>query len=419
MSQTPSTANVSKNERQNVVAENSPVTQKRRLASIDVYRGLVMFLMLAEMLHLYSLAENFPDSPLIGFFEFLRFHTTHVEWVGCSLHDLIQPGFTFLVGVSLPFSLASRQRAGQSFWLMALHALWRSVLLVFLGIFLRSLGADQTQFRFDDTLTQIGLGYTLLFLIGWLPRWVHYVSILTVLAVSWAIFAASTPPPDDFDYAAVGVPAEWSEHEEGFQSRWNKNSNIAWRADVWIMNLFPRDEPFEFQSGGYATINALPTLATMLFGLLAGAWLRDIEGFWPRIMRFASAIILCLLCGWGIAELGICPLVKRIWTPAFGLWSSGWCFLFLLVLHLICDVKGWSRWAFPLLVIGSNSILIYVMSWTVEEPIREALKRHLGTTGIFTILGADVAPVLYGLATLVIMWFVLLFLYRRNVFIRI
>ena len=82
---------------------------RQRDTSIDVFRGMVMFLMLAEVMHLFDLAEHFPGNRLL---EWIRFHTTHVAWEGCSLHDLIQPGFTFLVGVSMPFSIASRLQKG-------------------------------------------------------------------------------------------------------------------------------------------------------------------------------------------------------------------------------------------------------------------------------------------------------------------
>jgi predicted acyltransferase len=84
---------------------NSSGTQVSRLLSIDAYRGFVMLLMMAEMVRLSSLAKIFPD---IAFFEWVKFHTTHVEWIGCSLHDLIQPSFSFLVGTSLAFSLLKR-----------------------------------------------------------------------------------------------------------------------------------------------------------------------------------------------------------------------------------------------------------------------------------------------------------------------
>src|SRR5690348_2147001 len=82
-----------------------------RLGSLDAYRGLVMFLMMAEVLELRRVARALPGN---GFWAFLAHHQSHVEWVGCSLHDLIQPSFSFLVGVALPFSLASRKARGQS-----------------------------------------------------------------------------------------------------------------------------------------------------------------------------------------------------------------------------------------------------------------------------------------------------------------
>ena len=37
----------------------------------------------------------------------MAWHQTHVEWVGCTLHDLIQPSFSFLVGSALAFSVAA------------------------------------------------------------------------------------------------------------------------------------------------------------------------------------------------------------------------------------------------------------------------------------------------------------------------
>src|SRR5205823_2164873 len=112
-----------------------------RLASIDAYRGLVMFLMMAEVLRLCAVAAKVPSS---GFWSFLCHHQSHVEWIGCSLHDLIQPSFSFLVGVAVPFSLAGRLARGQSKVWMTVHALWRSLILVFLGIFLRSMSRPQT-----------------------------------------------------------------------------------------------------------------------------------------------------------------------------------------------------------------------------------------------------------------------------------
>src|SRR5213596_50281 len=120
-----------------------------RLGSIDAYRGLVMFLMMAEVLRLLQVSKALPDSK---FWEFLAHHQSHVPWAGCSLHDLIQPSFSFLVGVSLPFSLARRASKGQSRLMMIMHAVLRAVILVLLGVFLRSMGKSQTNWTFEDTL---------------------------------------------------------------------------------------------------------------------------------------------------------------------------------------------------------------------------------------------------------------------------
>src|SRR5258708_7019926 len=93
-----------------VAGEVSAIKPISRVGSIDAYRGLVMLLMMAEVLNLRRMADLFPES---GFWSFLAYHQSHVEWIGCSLHDLIQPSFSFLVGVALPFSLARRASAGR------------------------------------------------------------------------------------------------------------------------------------------------------------------------------------------------------------------------------------------------------------------------------------------------------------------
>lgn len=159
-------------------------------------------------------------------------------------------------------------------------------------------------------------------------------------------------------------------------------------------------------------------MATMLIGLIAGVWLREPLKKKDRMIRFAVAATVCLATGWLLAWSDLCPLVKKIWTPSFTLWSGGWCLLWLAALHWICDWKGYQRWAFPFMVIGANSILIYVMSWTVARPIRETLIRHFGD-GPFAIFGEDYVTQLSGAATIAIMFYVLLWLYRRKVFIRI
>ena len=107
-----------------------------RVASVDVYRGFVMLLMMAEVLSFSQVSASLPDS---GFWQFLSFHQSHVAWTWLALHDMIQPSFTFLAGVVLPYSIASRKSKGASFNSLMLHTIKRSLILIFLGIFLRSM----------------------------------------------------------------------------------------------------------------------------------------------------------------------------------------------------------------------------------------------------------------------------------------
>ena len=243
-----------------------------RLTSLDAYRGFVMFLMMAEVLRIGKVARAFPDSAV---WQELARQTDHVQWVGCALHDLIQPSFSFLVGVALPYSIASRAAKGQSAWAMTGHAIWRSLVLVFLGIFLRSIGKPQLNFTFEDTLTQIGLGYTFLFVLGFRSAKFQWGALAWILAGYWAAWAAYPLPGADFDYAKVGVPADWPHHASGFAAHWNKNSNLGAHFDEWFLNLFPRQKPFVANGGGYLTLSFSPTLGTMIFGLIAGGWLRS------------------------------------------------------------------------------------------------------------------------------------------------
>jgi predicted acyltransferase len=362
------------------------------------------------------MAKTFPDSPV---WTFLGRHQSHVEWAGCTLHDLIQPSFSFLVGVALPFSLASRAARGQSTGRMVSHAVWRALVLTFLGVFLRSVGRPRTNFTFEDTLSQIGLGYVPLFLIGLAPRrWVVWVALVAILVGYWAAFALYPPPGPDFDYAAAGAKPDWPSNYTGFAAHWNKNTNAAWAFDTWFLNLFPRDKPFQFNGGGYATLSFIPTLGTMLLGLIAGRWLFAGGTWWRVAGTLVVAGAVCLALGWVADEYGVCPSVKRIWTPAWTLFSGGWCFLILAGFYLVMDAIGFRWWAFPLRVIGMNSIAAYVLAHLIDGFILQSLKTHFGRD-VFKLLGPEYEPVVSGAAVLLVLWLILFWMERRRILIRI
>jgi heparan-alpha-glucosaminide N-acetyltransferase len=389
--------------------------QRTRIASIDAFRGLVMFLMLAEAMRLWTLHDAFPGSRI---WSVVAFNTTHVPWQGCSLHDLIQPAFSFLVGASLPFSIAARARAGASFASMFGHAVRRSAILIFLGIFLRSLDRPQTYWTFEDTLTQIGLGYTCLFLLAFARRRVQAVVFVAILVGFWTAFALYPLPGPDFDYTQVGVPANWPHLYSGFLAHFNKNSNLSWAFDVWFLNLFPREAPFRFNDGGWSTLSFIPTLATMMLGLWSGEWLKTSRSDGEKVRGLIAGGVALTATGLALQWLHICPIVKRIWTSAYTLYSGGLLVLMLAGLYAAIEMRGWKRWAFPFLVIGANSIAIYVMSWTIEEFVAGALVRHLGPAP-FAIFGAPFEPVLRGVGVLGVFWMILFWMYRRKIFLRI
>jgi heparan-alpha-glucosaminide N-acetyltransferase len=386
-----------------------------RITSIDAFRGFVMFLMLAEAMRLWTLHDAFPAS---RFWAVVAYNTTHVPWQGCSLHDLIQPAFSFLVGAAMPFSLRSRQARGETFGRLFAHAVWRSVALIFLGIFLRSLDRPQTYWTFEDTLTQIGLGYTALFLLAFTSVRVQAVVFLAILVGFWAAFAAYPLPGPDFDYTKVGVPAGWPHLYSGFLAHFNKNSNLAWAFDVWFLNLFPREAPFRFNSGGWSTLSFIPTLATMQIGMWTGRWLQAGRDKTETLKGLIAAGILLALAGLVLQWLHISPIVKRIWTSAYTLYSGGLVLLVLAGFYAVIEWRGWKRWAFPFLVIGANSIAIYVISWTLEDFISGALVRHLGPA-VFGAFGPPFVPVLRGAAVLLVFWSILYWMYRRRIFVKI
>ncbi|HEY6490306.1 MAG: DUF5009 domain-containing protein [Terracidiphilus sp.] len=392
----------------------SAIAVPPRNVAVDAYRGLVMLLMMGEVMQFWKVARAFPGSL---FWHVLAWNQTHVEWAGMSLHDTIQPGFTFLVGVALPYSIASRVKRGQSFSAQLLHTLWRSVLLVALGIFLRSTHSTQTNFTFEDTLTQIGLGYTFAWLLAHCrPRmqWIAFGALLFGYWLAWALYPA---PGLGFNYAAVGVPPEWHHNFIGFAAHWNKNSNLGQAFDLWFLNLFPRPARFLFNDGGYLTLSFIPTLGTMLLGLFAGEWFRTAA---PRIplRRFLFAGVLLCAAGLVLHFTGICPIVKRVWTPAWTLWSGGICFFFLAAFSWIIDVKQSRRWAFPLIVVGMNSIAAYLIAHLWEDFLIENLHINFGY-GIFRIFGAGLEPSVLGGTVMVLYWLTLYWMYTKRVFLRI
>ncbi len=402
--------------RNNIIAEDAI-----RNVSVDAYRGFVMLLLMAEVLELAQVAAAYPSS---SFWKFLAFNQTHVEWFGCSLHDTIQPGFSFLVGVALPYSIASRIAKGSSFLDLFTHTLWRSLALSALGVFLRSMDQSMTYFTFEDTLSQIGFGYPFLFLLGykntkagWM-KWV-WASLCLILVAYWLLWALYPAAPTNFDWQTVGVSEAWNAQHNftGFAAHWDKNFNFGNHFDQWFLNKFPREKPFQYNSGGYLTLSFIPTMGTMILGLIAGSWIRDSRPKFP-MKKFLTTGISGIALGLALHYSHLCPVVKRIWTSSWTIFSGGICFLFLAAFAWVIETRGLKKWAYPLIVIGMNSIAAYCIAHFLGGFLASSLRIHLGAN-FFQFGGAGLEPFFRGATILLCYWLILLWMYRRKLFLKI
>ncbi len=373
-----------------------------------------MLLMASSGFGVPQVAKEFPNSAL---WRFLGHQFEHAEWVGCTLWDLIQPAFMFMVGVALPWSIANRRGRGQPFGLMLAHALWRSLALVLLAVFLTSAWSRQTEWVFPNVLAQIGLGYPVLFLIAFTRPPTQWVAAFGILILYWLSFALHPLAPPEFNWASVGVAADWT-HLHGFAAHWDKNFNFAATVDQWFLNLFPRETTFVFNNGGYQTLNFVPSIATMVFGVIAGGILRKSTELSARLKMLFMLGAGGLVVGSLIGALGLCPIVKRIWSPSWAIYSSGLVTLLLAGFVGVIEGKGWKRWAFPLVVAGVNPITLYCLWQLSGGFIRESIRTHLGSD-IFARFGPLYVPMLERTATLLVFWLILLWMYRRKIILRI
>ncbi len=396
-----------------------------RLVSLDAYRGFVMLAMASSGLGFAAVAKNFPES---GLWKFLAAQTDHVEWRGLAFWDLIQPSFMFIVGVAMPWAFDNRRAKGQGWWSQFGHAIGRSLILIALGVFLSSSGARQTNWTFVNVLTQIGLGYVFVFLVlGWKPAF-QWAAAIAVLVGYWAFFAFWPLPGQEGSWPATPTYATLGEH-------WAKNANAASDFDRWFLNLlpYPDGSGFKENGGGYATLNFIPSIATAIFGVLVGGLLKSLRTWQWKVETLVIAGVAAILLG-TVLDHTICPSVKRIWSPSWVVVSTGWACVMMATFYLVVDVVGLRRLVFPLVVVGANSIVMYVMAQLIRPWVKGTLRTHLTTlsysldrdaAGAFkvepsgTLFAGPYGALYEHAAILFVLWLICLWLYRRRIFIRI
>jgi len=402
------------------------VSPHGRLISLDAYRGLLMLVLVSGTYDSFRggfgfehVARHFSSSSV---WHFLAGQFTHVAWRGCSFWDLLMPSFVFIVGVAIPYSYATRRARGYSDKLLTLHALYRSAAFLLLGIVgLRILEnvvllrwPSRLDPNFVSILPQLGLGYALVFFLVGKTRRVHILAAAGLLAGYWLAFVCYPLPGPGFDYSAVGVPADF-ERFTGVFAHWNKNTNVAAAFDRWFLNLLPRSTPFLFHAGGVATLNFIPTMATMIFGLMTGEYLRGPK---PPIEKLTGLAI----AGFGglgagvLLDLTVCPIIKSLWTPSWAVYSTGWALLMLAAFFWVIELRGRRHWAFPLIVVGRNAITVYILANIADYWIYVVWAKLLFAKGLFSSV---YGPMWKSVALMFSLWVVCLVLYRRKIFLRI
>lgn len=383
-------------------------TAAQRLLSLDAFRGCIMLLMVSGGFGIPQLADKMPGT----MWETLKPQFVHTEWAGFSLWDMIQPAFMFMVGVAMPFSYAKRLERGEGTFRLFEHALFRSIVLVLLGVLLSSNSDKGTHWIFTNVLSQIGLGYLVLFLLWRLGSTVQLLALIGIVVGYGAWFAYTEVPASALDISASKIASK--DLLTGFFAHWNPHLNPAGLFDNWFLRLFPHDPAQVLNAQGYQTLNFVPALATMLLGLMTGRLLRSDRDHNGKL----GVMILVggLLVGLGvIANENVCPIVKKLWTPSWVLFSGGIVMWMLAAFYCAIEMIGVRALAMPFAVVGMNSIFAYVMSQLARSWIKDALAKHLGSD----MFGGAFGPMVQQCSVLLVIWMLCWWLYRQRAFLRI
>ena len=371
------------------VASPSPVASGARLESLDAFRGLIMFSLLCG-----GIFHSLKGHPT---WNWLFLQNEHVAWEGCVYWDLIQPSFMFMVGVAMPFAFARRVALGDSWGQRLRHAFVRAFNLTALGMLLDHFGADRIQPGFIRVLQQIAIGYLLAFFVVGRPIRVQALTAGAIL-VGYQLLWMFNP------WNGPGGP--WAQG----------GPNIGSAFDLWMLG--------RNYSGNYVGLNAIPATATILFGVMAGTWIQanppgpagtasngPSRTLRPLLIAGAVGIGLGLLLGRWF------PLIKRIWTPSFAIYSGGWSCLLLGLFHWAVDLRGGRGWGVRVVVVGTNSIAAYVLGNAFGGWFRSATSAWI--VGLKGPLGDLGFPILQRALFAAAAWGVLYWLWKRRLFFKL
>jgi predicted acyltransferase len=373
---------------ESTVSTEASRLESQRLLSLDALRGFDMFWIIGGE----GIAHAAAALTGWGWLTWLSAQLHHPEWDGFAFYDLIFPLFLFIAGAAMPFSLERRLARGDSKRQLYRHVIQRGLLLVLLGMIYNGLlEFDWPNTRLPSVLGRIGLAYMFAALI-FLDTSVRgrFLWMAGLLAGYWA--ALKFIPVPGFGAGDLAPGHTLTDYVD----------RLMIPGRLYQGNRDPE--------GLLATI---PAIATALAGSATGELLKSqrYTGYVKTLLMVVAGVI-CL----GLARLWNLdfPINKNLWSSSFVLHCAGWSLLFLAPFYLVIDVWRLRGWAMFFVVIGSNSILIYLADAFIdfEHTARFFFEGLLSETGAYK-------PLLWACAVLLVKWVLLLFLYRKRIFLRV
>jgi predicted acyltransferase len=312
------------------------VFPKDRLLSLDFFRGITMFLLVAEGTRLWSVLvqDPFAGTALESFFQ--QFH--HHPWNGLRFWDLVQPFFMFIVGVAMPFSYAKRLKRGDMKGHITRHIIQRCFILLAFGVGLHCGYRKKLVWELWNVLSQLSVTILIAYFLmkyKWSAQILVSIGLLVLTEIAYRTFPV-----------------------EGYNQPFVKDHNFGSFMDMVLMGKIN-------DGGGWVAINFIPTAAHTIWGVVAGQVLKSTKPEMQKVKLIAFAGGIILMGGYLLDWTSITPIIKRICTSSFVLASGGWALLVLAFSYWLIDIKKINKWIFPFVVVGTNSIFIYIFSNTV------------------------------------------------------
>ncbi len=368
---------------------NKEILSTDRVISVDALRGFDMFWIMGGDIAFKSIDTIFHNR----FSGFLKTQLDHVEWFGFHFYDIIMPLFMFLVGVSMVYSYRKRLASSDSDWPLWKHTLKRILILWILGMMVQGnlLRYDFNNIQFyTNTLQAIASGYLIATIfILYLPVVYQILATAGLLLLYWAILAL----------IPIGGTTVNAYTPEG---------NVAMFVEKAVMGRF-------IGWGTYTWIISTITFgATVMLGVFSGYIMQSLHG---KMKKFVIFIILgvSLILLARILDIWH-PIIKKIWTSSFVLFSGGICVLMLALFYLVIDIWGLRKGTKWMIILGSNAIFGYV-AWHLFD--RQFIgMAEVFTSGLIPYVG-DWNDFLKFFGGFLVIYLILWYMYKNKTFIKI